>query len=72
MKLWSREYVGRGHRKAGRNSTQMELKMVILGWLGVEALLEMIGAGGLMVLANGLGLLIVLRQNCGGLGGLLL
>ena len=37
--------------------------MVILGWLGVEALLEMIGAGGLMVLANGLGLLIVLRQN---------
>ena len=46
--------------------------MVILGWLGVEALLEMIGAGGLMVLANGLGLLIVLRQNCRGLGGLLL
>ena len=42
--------------------------MVILGWLGVEALLEMRGAGGLMVLANGLGLLTVLRRNCGGLG----
>ena len=65
---WLREFAGRGHCKVGINSTRMELSMVILGWLVVEALLEMRGAGGLMVLANGLGLLTILRQNCGGLG----